>query len=167
MVPAYRSPGAHLPQSAPRAACRPSLPIPIRPLPHGPSIFSCAFRLSFLRTLTPPQGFEYSRAGNPNRNALEATLASLESGGAHALAFASGSACTAAVIQALGTGAHVLSVDDVYGGTRRYLTQVATATQGLETTFVDLERAGDDEILAAIRPNTKVRPPPFFPTNLG
>src|ERR1700691_6044460 len=84
------------------------------------------------------QGFEYSRSGNPNRNALESTLASLESAGAHALAFSSGSATIATVLQSLGTGAHVLSVNDVYGGTRRYMTQVAGA-QGLEVSFLDLE----------------------------
>ncbi|KAG5642795.1 hypothetical protein DXG03_002100 [Asterophora parasitica] len=54
------------------------------------------------------KGFEYSRSGNPNRDAFEETLASLESGGAHGLAFASGSATTATVLQSLGPGAHIL-----------------------------------------------------------
>jgi cystathionine gamma-lyase len=101
------------------------------------------------------QGFEYSRTGNPNRNALESTLASLESAGAHALAFSSGSATIATVLQSLGTGAHVLSVNDVYGGTRRYMTQVAGA-QGLEVSFLDLEGSAEETIVDAIRPNTKV-----------
>ena len=103
------------------------------------------------------QGFEYSRSGNPNRNLLETTLASLESGGAYALAFASGSATTATVLQSLGPNAHIVSVNDVYGGTFRYMRQVATENQGLESTFLDLENAGDEEILGAIRENTKVR----------
>lgn len=103
-----------------------------------------------------PQGFEYSRSGNPNRNALEETLASIETGGAFGLAFASGSATTATVLQSLGPGAHVVSVNDVYGGTFRYMSRVAKANQGLETTFLDLENADDQTILAAIRPNTKV-----------
>lgn len=102
------------------------------------------------------KGFEYSRSGNPNRNSLETTLASLESGGAYALAFASGSATTATVLQSLGPNAHVISVNDVYGGTFRYMRQVATENQGLETTFMDLENASDEEILGAIRENTKV-----------
>ena len=102
------------------------------------------------------KGFEYSRSGNPNRNSLETTLASLESGGAHALAFASGSATTATVIQSLGPNAHIISVNDVYGGTFRYMRRVAKENQGLETTFLDLENAGDDEIIDAIRENTKV-----------
>lgn len=103
------------------------------------------------------QGFEYSRSGNPNRDAFEATLASLEAGGAHGIAFASGSATTATVLQSLGPNSHIVSVNDVYGGTFRYMTRVAGINQGLETTFLDLENADDEAILAAIRPNTKVR----------
>jgi cystathionine gamma-lyase len=102
------------------------------------------------------QGFEYSRSGNPNRNALESTLASIESGGAYALAFSSGSATTATVLQSLGPNAHIVSVNDVYGGTFRYMAKVAKDNQGLDTTFLDLEKADDDTIFGAIRPDTKV-----------
>jgi cystathionine gamma-lyase len=102
------------------------------------------------------KGFEYSRSGNPNRDALERTLVGLEAGAGHAIAFASGSATTATVLQSLGPNAHVLSVNDVYGGTFRYLTRVAKETAGTETTFVDLEVATDDEILGAIQENTKL-----------
>ncbi|KAH9918715.1 pyridoxal phosphate-dependent transferase [Epithele typhae] len=87
--------------------------------------------------------------GNPNRNALEATLAALETGGAHALP-------SPTVLQALGPDAHIVSVNDVYGGTFRYMTRVAAENQGVETTFVDLENASNDEILDAFRPNTKL-----------
>lgn len=98
------------------------------------------------------KGYEYTRAGNPNRDQLEQLLASLEQGGAHALAFASGSATTATVLQSLGPDAHVLSVNDVYGGTFRYMTKIST----LETSFIDLEKESDEAIYAAIKPNTKV-----------
>jgi cystathionine gamma-lyase len=114
----------------------------------------------FLRQLIlPRQGFEYSRSGNPNRNALEQTLSSLESGGTYALAFASGSATTATVLQSLGHNAHIVSVNDVYGGTFRYMTRVAKENQGLETTFVDLENADEAQVNDALRHNTKVRLP--------
>jgi cystathionine gamma-lyase len=53
--------------------------------------------------------------------------------------------------------AHIVSVNDVYGGTFRYMHRVAAENQGLETTFLDLENAGKDEILDALRDNTKVR----------
>ncbi|RDB17457.1 Cystathionine gamma-lyase [Hypsizygus marmoreus] len=102
------------------------------------------------------KGFEYSRSGNPNRDAFEATLASLESGGAHGLAFSSGSATTATVLQSLGPAAHIVSVNDVYGGTFRYMNRVAAENQGLETTFLDLETADDETIVASIRDNTKL-----------
>jgi cystathionine gamma-lyase len=102
------------------------------------------------------KGFEYSRSGNPNRTAFERTLASLESGGAYGLAFASGSATTATVLQSLGPNAHIISVNDVYGGTFRYMTRVAKENQGLETTFVDLENADEEQVKHAIRDNTKL-----------
>ena len=102
------------------------------------------------------KGFEYSRSGNPNRDAFESTLAALESGGAYGLAFSSGSATTATMLHSLGPGSHVLSVNDVYGGTFRYMRRVAQETQGIETTFVDLETITDDVFLAAIRENTKL-----------
>ena len=60
------------------------------------------------------------------------------------------------MLQSLGPNAHIISVNDVYGGTFRYMQRVASENQGLETTFLDLENAGDDEILSAIRENTKV-----------
>lgn len=101
------------------------------------------------------QGFEYTRSDNPNRNLLETLLASLEAGGSTALALASGSAATGLFVAALGANAHVVSVNDVYGGTARYLRNVASVTQNLSTTFVDLERATDEEILNSFKENTR------------
>jgi cystathionine gamma-lyase len=62
--------------------------------------------------------------------------------------------------QSLGADAHILSVNDVYGGTFRYMTRVAGPGQGLETTFLDMETATTEEIIAAIRQNTKVSTTP-------
>ncbi|KAF9788670.1 Cys/Met metabolism PLP-dependent enzyme-domain-containing protein [Thelephora terrestris] len=101
------------------------------------------------------KGFEYSRSGNPNRNALESTLAAIE-GGAFGLAFASGSATTATVITALGPDAHILSVNDVYGGTYRYIKRVAGENQGVTSSFVNLQDEDDAAILSAFQPNTKL-----------
>lgn len=102
------------------------------------------------------KGFEYSRSGNPNRDALERTLVGLEAGAGHAITFSSGSATTATILQSLGPNAHVLSVNDVYGGTFRFLTRVAKETMGIESTFVDLENATDGDVLGAIKENTKL-----------
>ncbi|KAJ2979237.1 hypothetical protein NQ176_g3369 [Zarea fungicola] len=74
----------------------------------------------------PVGEFEYSRLSNPNRANFETAVASLEQG-RYALAFASGTAVTATILQGLAAGGHVISVADVYGGTHRYLTQVAKA----------------------------------------
>jgi cystathionine gamma-lyase len=61
------------------------------------------------------------------------------------------------MLQSLGPDAHIVSVNDVYGGTFRYIRRVAAENQGLEATFLDLETAGDEEIIAAFRENSRVR----------
>jgi cystathionine gamma-lyase len=77
--------------------------------------------------------YEYSRSGNPNRDNFEQAVAALEHA-RFALAFASGSATTATILQSLASGSHVVSVSDVYGGTHRYFTKVAAA-HGVNVTF--------------------------------
>lgn len=103
--------------------------------------------------------YEYSRSANPNRDALERALAALE-GGRYGLAFASGSSVTATIVSALPPKSHIVSVNDVYGGTYRYFTKVATVAQGIETTFAELASA-DSELVEqnlrkAMRPDTKL-----------
>lgn len=82
------------------------------------------------------RGFEYSRSQNPTRQALEACMAALERG-RHGLAFASGCATTDAVMHLLSAGDHVVSMDDVYGGTRRLFEQV-WKRHGVDFTFANL-----------------------------
>jgi cystathionine gamma-lyase len=98
------------------------------------------------------KGFEYSRTQNPTRMALEQCIAALE-GGAHGLAFASGSAATDAVMHILEAGDHVVSMDDVYGGTFRQFDKVWTR-HGLSFTFVDLTDPAKAE--AAFTEKTKL-----------
>ena len=81
----------------------------------------------------PVGAHEYTRSSNPNRANFEAALAAVEHA-RHALAFASGSAATAIILQSLAAGSHVVSVSDVYGGTHRYFTKVAAA-HGVQVTF--------------------------------
>ena len=80
-------------------------------------------------------GYEYSRTQNPTREALERSVAALE-GGAEGIAFGSGLAATAGVLQLAPAGAHVICGDDVYGGTYRLFTKVL-AERGYRFTFVD------------------------------
>lgn len=96
--------------------------------------------------------YMYSRAGNPTRTALEQCLAALE-GAAHGLAFASGMSATDTALRLLLPGDHVVTSDDVYGGTFRIFTQVYQQ-YGISFSFVDI---GDSEaVKAAIQPNTRI-----------
>lgn len=81
------------------------------------------------------RGYEYARTANPTRSALEQCIAALE-GGAHGLAFASGMAAEAAVMQLLKPGDHTVAVDDLYGGTYRLFRRVLEP-MGLSFTFVE------------------------------
>jgi len=98
------------------------------------------------------KGYEYSRSGNPTRAALEANLAALE-GGRHGFAFASGSAATTTMMHTLRPGEHVLSGDDVYGGTFRCLDKVM-GPMGIASSFVDMSEPA--AVRAAIQPNTRL-----------
>ena len=97
-------------------------------------------------------GYEYSRSDNPTRTALQACLASLESG-RYALAFASGLAATTTLMLMLRAGDHVICGDDVYGGTYR-LFQRVMADKGLTFDFVDTSDPANGA--AAIGPYTRL-----------
>src|SRR5687767_11978612 len=98
------------------------------------------------------RGHLYARNSNPTREALETCLAALERGAA-AAAFASGSAATAAVFQALAPGDHVIAPHDAYHGTGRLLRETF-ARWGLAATFVDM--TDNAEVERALRPTTRL-----------
>jgi cystathionine gamma-lyase/cystathionine beta-lyase len=98
------------------------------------------------------RGYDYSRTANPTRKVLEDTIAQLE-GGKAGFAFATGMAAEATVIHLLKAGDHVISGDDVYGGTYR-LFQDVMCDFGLEFSFLRMnDRRRIEE---AIKPNTKM-----------
>ena len=98
------------------------------------------------------KGYEYGRVSNPTRTALEANLAVLE-GATSGIAFASGLAASDAIFRSLRPGDHVLSSNDLYGGTYRLLRKVY-GNFGIVSTFVDM---GDLAVVAqAVRPETKL-----------
>ena len=99
------------------------------------------------------KGYDYARTANPTRTALEACVADLESG-ARGLAFASGLAGMATVLDALDAGAHIVASDDLYGGTYRLFENVRKRSAALSTSFVDLTDPA--QLRAAIRPETKM-----------
>ncbi len=124
------------------------------PDPHTGAIMTPVFLTSTYVQETPGvhQGYEYSRTGNPTRNALEANLASLEEAD-HGLCFASGLAATDAVLKLFKSGDHIIAGDDLYGGTHRIFTQIY-GQFGLTFDFVD---ASDPAMVsAAIRENTRM-----------
>lgn len=96
--------------------------------------------------------FEYSRSGNPSRRCLERCLAALDDA-KFGLCFASGLGAITSVVTLLSAGDHILSVDDLYGGTNRYFSQVAVRMK-IETTFSDGTDA--EQFCAGLKPNTKM-----------
>ena len=99
------------------------------------------------------QGWEYSRSHNPTRDAYEQCIADLESG-SRGLAFASGMAATATVLELLDSGDHVVAIDDLYGGTFRLFHNVRERSAGLKFSFTAIEDM--KALKAAIRPETRM-----------
>ena len=98
------------------------------------------------------KGYEYSRSGNPTRSALETCIASLE-GGQYGLAFSSGLAAEQAVLSLLKSGDHLISCDDLYGGTYRLFERVISRYQ-IQSSYVTTNSIADYE--QAILPNTRL-----------
>lgn len=98
------------------------------------------------------KGYDYSRTANPTRKILEDTIARLE-GGKAGFAFATGMAAETTVMHLLKAGDHVVSGDDIYGGTYR-LFQNVMKDLGLEFTFVRMDSR--QKIETAIKPNTRM-----------
>jgi len=82
------------------------------------------------------QGWVYSRSGNPTRAVLEATLAALEDGRA-GLAFSSGLGALATLLEGYPSGSRIVSIDDLYGGTRR-LFEHHRKQFGIRVEYLDL-----------------------------
>lgn len=102
----------------------------------------------------PTGGYEYSRSGNPTRNALEKRLAALENA-RFGLAFSSGLAAeTVLCMTLLKAGDHVIAFEDLYGGTKRLFNTIFNRNFNVQFSYVD---ARDTEnIKREIRPNTRL-----------
>lgn len=98
------------------------------------------------------KGYEYSRTQNPTRAALQDCLAALENG-RYGLAFASGMAAEQTVLSLLNAGDHIVSCDDLYGGSYRIFERVMSR-YNVETSYVSAGNTAEYE--QAIRPNTKM-----------
>ncbi|KAI2635083.1 Cys/Met metabolism PLP-dependent enzyme [Xylaria nigripes] len=125
--------------------------------PHDPTTGAVIEPISLSTTFEqtsvgkPVGEYEYSRSSNPNRDNFEKAVAALEHA-KYAVAFSSGSAATATILQSLAPASHVISVSDVYGGTHRYFTRVAKA-HGVTVTFTPQIEV---DIAEHIRDDTKL-----------
>ena len=99
------------------------------------------------------KGYEYARGKNPTREAFEACIADLENG-THGFGFGSGMAATSTALELLDAGAHILTGDDLYGGTYRLFERVRRRSMGLDFSYLDLTDLAAVE--AAVRPETKM-----------
>lgn len=126
----------------------------VEPDPRTGAIMTPIFQTSTYVQEAPNQhkGWDYSRAGNPTRDALEEAFAALE-GAKHGLAFSSGLAAEQAIIQILNPFDHVLVCDDVYGGTGRLFRRLF-AKYNLTFDFIDMTAV--ENVEAAMRPNTRL-----------
>lgn len=125
-------------------------PDPVSGAVMTPIVLSSTFAQDGPGALKGP--YDYSRAGNPTRTALEQCLAALE-GARHGVAFGSGCAATTAVLLTLKSGDHVLVGDDVYGGTFRIFDKVVKQF-GIEATYMDMTAPA--RVREALRPNTRL-----------
>jgi cystathionine beta-lyase/cystathionine gamma-synthase len=100
----------------------------------------------------PVGDYEYSRASNPTRTALEDALASIENG-ARGLAFSSGLAATDCLLRLFKAGDEIIAMDDLYGGTYRLFTRLYKDS-GIKFHFVDMNDL--DKFQALINENTKL-----------
>lgn len=126
----------------------------VKPDPTTGAIMTPIYQTSTYVQAAPGdnKGYEYSRAGNPTRSALESALAILENG-EHGLCFSSGMAAADAVVKLLRPGDEVVTSNDLYGGSYRMFTKVY-AHFGIKFTFVNM---GDlAEVEHAITDKTKM-----------
>jgi cystathionine gamma-lyase len=98
------------------------------------------------------KGYDYARVGNPTRTALEKLIAGLE-GADECACFSSGVGSMDAIMKTLKPGDHVISTNDLYGGSYRLFTQVFEP-YGIEYSFVDMTNL--DDIKAEVKSNTRI-----------
>ena len=99
------------------------------------------------------KGYEYTRSHNLTRYAYERCVADLE-GGTKGFAFASGMAARATILDMLESGDHVISTDDLYGGSYRLFENVRKGSAGLKFTFADLSNF--ENLEKSLTPETRM-----------
>ena len=126
---------------------------------HDPAtgaVMPPVYQTSTFAQITPGQpvnpDYEYSRASNPTRTALENALASIENG-IRGLAFSSGLAATDCLLRSFKAGDEIIAMDDLYGGTYRMFTRIYKDS-GIKFHFIDMNDSAKFQSL--INANTKL-----------
>ncbi len=96
-------------------------------------------------------GYDYTRSGNPTRQALEEGMARLDNG-CRGFAYSTGMAAITSLLLLFKHGDHLIVTEDLYGGTYRLFEKIFQQ-YGLEFTYVDT--SDEAEVRAALRPNTR------------
>lgn len=125
-----------------------------RPDPLHGSVTTPIYQVSTFAQPAPGESekYDYTRTDNPTRCILQAMFARVENA-KHGLAFASGMAAEDCAISLLSSGDHVVTSMDAYGGTYRYLEDVAVK-RGITATYTNV--ACEESLEEAIQPNTKM-----------
>jgi len=126
----------------------------IEPDPSSGAIMTPIFQTSTYVQEAPGKhkGYEYARTQNPTRDVLQNQLAALENGN-YGICFSSGLAATDAILKLFQSGDHIISSNDLYGGTYRLFNRIY-GKFGFQFSFVDMTAVSNIE--AAIRPETKL-----------
>ncbi len=126
----------------------------VQPDPSTGAIMTPIFQTSTYVQSAPNEhkGYDYSRAGNPTRDALEAAFAAVENA-RHGLAFSSGVAATDAVMHLLQPGDEVIAASDMYGGTYRLFSKIYEKI-GIRFHYIDFSNL--DQVRAAVNENTRL-----------
>ncbi|MBO9618948.1 MAG: cystathionine gamma-synthase [Niabella sp.] len=126
----------------------------VEPDPSTGAIMTPIFQTSTYVQSGPNQhqGYDYSRAGNPTRTALEKSLAALENA-KHGLAFSSGVAATETVVKLLKPGDEVIAASDMYGGTYRLFSKI---WEGYGIKFIYTDTSIAENVANAVTTQTKL-----------
>lgn len=126
----------------------------VAPDPSTGAIMTPIYQTSTYVQAAPGQhkGYEYARAQNPTRDALQDALAAIENG-KYGISFGSGLAATDAVIKLLNPGDEVIVSSDLYGGTYRIFTKIFER-YGIKFHFIDMQNA--QQIRSYLNAQTKM-----------
>ena len=124
--------------------------------PYGASVMPLYQTATFAQPGATTFGdYDYTRSGNPTRDALQTQIAQLD-GGSKCFCFSTGMSALAAVTRLVESGDEVIVNDDSYGGTYRLMSKIATR-QGIRVRYVNMAgKSGPANLKAAINTSTRL-----------